>query len=296
MDDTIPISYADSRKNVVPRRNILTSFFMRERKSVLFVCEGDFTLTVAFAALREFEVRKKIVGDLQNLLQGFDVSDLKSDKVWEGILSARYEPAGSESVHQFVGNKSIKCKPVGSLVELKLDCINHIVRYVRQTERTNEDQQSLLAKIETVSHLPSVPDSYAWQFNLDPLHIPPGLIAPGRAIWFQCPWSVRESGEEVHTLIRQFLLNIADQLTVSNYVCVGITKKYPYTKGYSLESILGSRLVATDGTTEVLKQYVFCGADDQLIYQLLSCGYSCGRPSIFKEILEDHLTLVFKKK
>lgn len=41
----------------VPRIDVLTDLLIRERKSVLFVGEGNFSFTVAFAALRESERR-----------------------------------------------------------------------------------------------------------------------------------------------------------------------------------------------------------------------------------------------
>ena len=57
----------------VERKDILTKLLIEERKSVLFVGEGDFSFTVAFAALRKAEGQPRNRG------------------TWDGITATRKE-------------------------------------------------------------------------------------------------------------------------------------------------------------------------------------------------------------
>ena len=248
--EMITLNHKDRVYSDVPRKNVLRGLLLEDRKDVLFVGEGNFTFTVAFAALRRHE-------------SGGDP--------WSGICSTRYE------------NKSLP-----KLSEVKALCVQHCVQQLLSIcEKEIEEE---------IEELPDVPNSWAWERKIDACNIPLRLVPSAGVIWFQCPWSDRDS---TNTLIQTFLLETAPKLDKESYVCIGITKLFPYIKSYSLEDILGEDLRAEDDSTEVLRKYKFCGADEQLIKKILKFGYrheGCTREDIHEKIRDYHVTLVFKKK
>ena len=84
--------------NLPRNTNLLPRVLFKDRAKVLFVGEGDFTFTVAFAAYRE---------------QHYGSSP--SLGAWEGITSTRYNPVGPEDKFQCVGNTPVQCKPAPTL-------------------------------------------------------------------------------------------------------------------------------------------------------------------------------------
>ena len=109
----------------------LTDLLISQRKRVLFIGEGNFTFTVAFAALREYHQGEITWEELARPVlkrRGLTGKEL-AERVWGGITSTRYEPVGPPSQHQFVGEEYVQCKPAPVLSEVKLKCVESCVQH-----------------------------------------------------------------------------------------------------------------------------------------------------------------------
>ncbi len=256
----LSLNYADSKRANLGRvdqsfyRNLLCSVGNR----VLFVGEGNFSFTVAFAAMR-----KKESGE---------------EDIWGGILATRFEDVGFDY-------------PPVALSQAKIECVESVLKNYKKGG-VRGDPQKAMEKIQAVSCLPELKPTEEWLYGIDARALKSELINRFTIIWFQCPWA-----NSVGQLILDFLLNMVRvDLNSGCFVCIGITKKFPYIKNYYLENILG-RGLSCDGTTEVLKKYDFMGADDTFIKEIISYGYRHqGLRDIHDDIFDHHVTLVFKKK
>lgn len=249
--------------DVVKLRNILTELLIENLpKKVLFVGEGDFTFTVAFAALRE-RARKK---QSRETWEG----------VWDNIISTRYEPEEDKEIPNLCGVKD--------------RCIESSIQYSRKEHKEMKVRDHILS-------LPPV--TRKWLSGCDARSIPPLHVD---VIWFQCPWiPASVSNNSTYALLSDFLLNLAENhALVDTYVCVGITTSFPYIIEYNLEGILGEYLAAVDNSTRVLQKYTFIGADDELVQKVLSFGYHHQtvheNKDIHSIIKTTHLTLIFQAK
>lgn len=288
--EMIYLNHRDKKcHHAVERIDLLSDLLLKERKSVLLVGEGNFTFTVAFAALRQFEDTRE-----RNQHRPTEPHSGSGHRVWEGIVSTRYEPAGSESEHQFVGNDSVRCKPAPVLSEVKLVCITESISYFHHCRRyqpNNElslpaDQNHLLERIRCITDLPCVPSSYSWQYRIDARHLPADLVRQCEVVWFQCPCSPVKA--ETGTLVLDFLVSTARHVAGGSHVCVGITKHPDYVGQYGLEGILQGG--------EVGEWFTPVGADKGLIRKLLEFGYRHeGDSDIHHYILDSHVTLVFRR-
>lgn len=252
------LNHKEGYTDEVPWTSLPHDLLMTKRRSVLFVGEGNFTFTIAFAALREY--KKQFMAGLIN-----------NSNPWDGIVSTQYKPGHIPSSSDVKGN-----------------CITSVIEYYEGSLSTSVDED-VTKRIEMITALPD--SHHLWLYGIDACAIPSCLIPPGAVIWFQCPW---DSQNGTYELIRAFLLSTAEKLNEDCYVCVGITKQFPYILDYYLQGILGWKL---NGSTPVLEEYRFLGADDALIKEILSFGYCHqGRNDIHKRIIEDHVTLIFQKK
>ena len=203
---------------------------IEESGKILFVGEGDFTFTLAFAAWRQSKTKNK-------------------DRVWTGITSTHYESEFS--------------KPVFVWPQVKDACTTNIKRNSKRLlERGYKD------RVKLVEDMPEIPSAEV-KYRVDARAIPQSLIPPV-VIWFQCPWDGQDT---TGNLVKDFLVNTIGKLVEGTYVCLGITRQFPYITSYKLESILGANLNARDNSTEVLQHYKFLGADDDLIRDILTFGY-----------------------
>ena len=282
----------------VKRHTCLYKLLIEQRRSVLTVGEGNFTFTLAFAALRKY---------------CWHSNPVKLDD-WQGIISTRYEcthEVTTESFqHLFPGTSSfrgIKFDQLQRTPEPSSDDLQRIFGYdfgrdvllppdpkvVRQTCLDNVNDKfpkSLLLKEHPTPReiLESIPPG-EFYCGIDARDIPPHLIPHRGVIWFQCPWD-----DDPSWLIRSFLLNTAPKLVhEDSYICVGITRHKEYFWRYRLDSILHNE------DLEVVKNYEFLGADDDLIYQILGFGYrhqSLTGKDIHDFIRDHHLTLIFRRK
>ena len=258
----------------IDRHICLENLLIEQRKNVLFVGEGNFTFTLAFAALRKY---------------CWYSNPVKLDD-WQGIVSSRLEHSSemTESSHAVLFKNN--------LIEIGID--NEYLdppdpEVIRQTCLDNirgKIPKSLLLKDHPNPQeiIESIPPG-EFYCGIDALDIPLHLIPHRGVIWFQCPWVPRPGS--VCDLISGFLLNTAPKLVhEDSYVCIGITKHPAYFKDYQLQSILR----ACSNT----ENYEFLGADDDLIYQILGFGYrhqSLSERDIHNYICDDHITLIFKR-
>ena len=256
---------AKKRKRViegleVPQIDVLTDLLIRERKSVLFVGEGDFSFTVAFAALREAGRSSSSSPDL-------------NPGTWDGIVATRYE--------------SEHTKPPSVFPEVVDTCKKSCEEYHEEHGST----ESLKKKIKKLKKLaPPPPES--WKYNIDACHFKNHREelkgAKKDVIWFQCPWS-----GDPHSLIRSFLGSASHILQPGDHVCVGITKDKDYVDRYIL-----AKLTQKDSKDDILQRYEFRGADDELVKSVLEFGYhhqsTKEDTDIHDKIWDDHVTLVFQ--
>lgn len=258
---SLRLNHKDCVDSYVPLVDILERILIRDQESILFVGEGDFSFTLAFAALRA-----SMCGSLKSK--------------WRGITSTRYElrpkPRPSE----------VKQRCMDSCTEEK-----YIQHFPSSSKKSHQDI------IECLEKFPDINDD-VWQFGVDALSLSQELVGDHQVIWFQCPWT--SPRDKTTLLISDFLLNLAEKIECGIYVCIGITKQFPYIKSYGLENILGEGLRAEENKTKVLRKYDFEGADCELVEKVLEFGYhhiTCheGR-DIHDEIFAEHLTLVFKRK
>lgn len=100
----------------LPRTELLTELLIDERRNVLFVGEGDFSFTVAFAALRE---SKRSTASVHSNIG-----------TWDGIIATRYEPAGGKPApvlrHELPERPQ---RPNGSLHHGQARCVKYLCHF-----------------------------------------------------------------------------------------------------------------------------------------------------------------------
>jgi hypothetical protein len=251
----------------IPRCNILANKLIKERSSVLFVGEGDFSFTVAFAALREFE-------------------QSQMDKsIFDSIISTRYETKKVE-LDRVVRRCISKCKsllgiPSDEPPSANMDQITKQIEALQLSgsEKRIKLQDKMVTLIKKLENDPSLELYY----GIDGRSIPDCLLSNVEVIWFQCPW--REDGP--HDLIIEFLEGLAEKISEGVLVCIGISTHPKYFPRYDLQTILS--------TTQ--QSYEFLGADKELVNLILKLGYRHeGLKNIHGYIKEYHTTLIFKKR
>ena len=245
----------------VPHVNILMDLLIIRRRSVLFVGEGDFSFTVAFAALRELE---------------YNSSHDFNPGTWEGIVATHYESIPKLTFSEVVNT----CKEY---------CENYHMAHPRSTES--------LKKIKMLDNLEeSLPPPESFRmYSIDACHFKNHREelkdAKKDVIWFQCPWS----GDNTYSLIRYFLGSASHILQPGDHVCVGISKDKDYVDKYNL-----AELTQRNSEDDILKRYEFRGVDDKLIKSVLEFGYhhqsTKKDTDIHDKIWDDHVTLIFCRK
>lgn len=242
-----------------PHIDLLTNLLIKERRSVLFVGEGDFSFTVAFAALR----RSKLSTD-------------RNPDTWDGIIATRYDP------------KHKKPKPV--YPKVLTICKDSCESYCEECDYADSAERiKVLNKLERT---PPPPES-SWIMHIDACHFKDHAMELSgeqpEVIWFQCPW---DSGS-VYYLIHGFLGSASHRVKSGGYACVGITKHTDYVHRYDLKKLL------RHDDDDILVRYEFCGTDDKLVERVLTFGYHHQSDKedadIHTQIWKDHTTLVFKK-
>lgn len=316
-----PVDLQDSEGRLykVTKKRCLYSYFIQERKKVLFVGEGNFTFTVAFAALREYHTHKSdpwkgitFTSEEKQQTQPFrfnavKVSCIKNSTDWchgewrewekqDEMANGKqtspvFKKLEKSSSTSYMDSSDDVILKIRALAELPMPGNCHLkydYNALKPLNASNSDGSELLFSQASSSSLSSSSDSDSdsnsevdADFCFD-------------AVWFQCPWSGNPG-----KLVEDFLLNAARYTREGEYVCVGITNHDRYVRRYCLENVLGRGLRGTSDCTEVLKHYDFLGADTDLIYRVLSFGYQhhvSKDIDIHDFILEHHATLVFERK
>ena len=239
------------------------NLLIRDQKPVLFIGEGNFTFTFAFAALRQ------------------KLNELPPEEVWEGITSTRYEVS----------------KRIPSVIEVKLGCISAVALYCEKQVR-GLSPESAMPFVEEMKdkerRLLALPPADSWRCGVDATKLDQSLVSPYSAgvIWFQCPWT--EDRKNVGDLVEKFLLSAGKSLNEGGVVCLGLMNSVHYMHDYKLKEILGGH---PDGGTAVLEQFAFLGADKDLVREVLEFGYRHqGKKNIHASNIKNHITLVFAKK
>ena len=257
-DDVIWINHAAYKNDTVPRVTMVESLLTK--KNVVIVGEGNFTFTVALAAIR---------------------------KSWSGIVSTRYESVDESN-------------PKPEFDTVKQECIefcrkNHQGR-LREKGIAYDDAtvDKYIKAIEKVQQ-PSLGEE--WLFGIDATATPDSLAIRGKVVIFQCPWIPKGPWPETPaTLIASFLSHMSTKQNEGDYVLIGITTYYPYVKNYELEDLLGKGLSRRKDSSGM---YDFLGADDTFIVEILKHGYhhtSChAKTDIHKDIITSHIILVFQR-
>lgn len=263
----------------VPKTKVLYTRLITERKSVLFVGEGDFSFTVAFAALRKCRNR--------------------NPDTWSDIFATRYEPVGSKGGQQFVGEMLVGCKPMPSLSLVKANCIASCAQYaLQQLQKMDRTFHSCydaaakemvvkivddcLSKCDAIKKLPPIPKELTWKYGIDARAIPLKLIEGCDVIWFQCPW-VKEK-KQIRKLVSHFLRSVARRTKEGVYVCIGITSRHRYFQHYHIHQAYPQ------------DDYLFLGVDTELIEKVLSFGYHHQAiRDIHRKIIDEHATWVFRR-
>lgn len=261
------------RYPLVDRENsILYEILIKDYKSVLFVGEGNFSFTLAFAAYRYAECT--------HFHEKFPTGEYYSNELfipadtWSGITSTTYK-------HDMPDSSFVKVNCIAS-------CADYAIYNSFQPDSFQPDRSRSI--IELLRVFPNIPAD-VWLCEVDAENIHPELLINRQVIWFQCPWIPGRQG--IDLLVRNYLFNLAEQIDSGVLVCIGITKQFPYIKSYRLESILGKGLA---GNTDVFQWYKFLGADDELIQEILRFGYHHqGVKDIHFQIFDDHVTLIFQK-
>ena len=257
--------------------NILTDLLITEKRSVLFVGEGDFSFTVAFAALREF---KKLDPHWR-------------DSLFQGIVTTRCEPFLESEVSDaaVLSGAVFNCIALGTeyaqseLSSIESQMNSGITGGGRELLSISRRMFDLIGRLsvflEKGDHYPYRSSTLSIRYGIDARAIPPELIDGCQVIWFQCPWD-----ENPPALIFNFLSNLAVQITCGVFVCIGISTHRDYFHRYMLGSLL----------SDVMNKYNFHGADSDLVNMILKFGYHHrGVRDIHEYIKHCHVTLIFER-
>ena len=257
-DNVISINHADCKDDTVPRVTIVESLLTD--KNVVIVGEGNFTFTVALAAIRNS---------------------------WSGIVSTRYEP-----VDDF--------NPKPEFDTVKQECLEFCRKNHQGNLRSKGiayDDATVDNYIQAIKAVQQPSLGEEWLFGIDATATPDNLAIRGKVVIFQCPWIPQGPWPETPaTLIASFLSHMSTKQNKGDYVLIGITTRFPYVKSYKLEDLLGVGLSRGKDSSSM---YDFLGADDTFIVEILKHGYhhiSCrSDKDIHEDIITFHITLVFRR-
>ena len=265
---SIEINYADCKVAQVKRASVKALF---RNEDILLVGEGNFTFTVALAAIRGGS--------------------------WNGIVSTRYEAETSDNPRPQFAQVKLKCiefcRTNGKLLGIDDETIKEYVDAVKGVDPPPKEEHKQDSKEEHEEEH----KEKNWLFGIDATNTPEYLTVKGTVVVFQCPWLPgRDPNGTPATLITSFLEHMSTKQNVGDYVLIGITKQFPYVKSYKLKDLLGDDL---SNATDSSGKYNFLGADDTFVQEILKHGYhhqSCHRKEIHEDIINDHVTLVFQRK
>ena len=256
--ESIHINYADHTDGYVRQVTDLDVESLLKDKTIdiLLVGEGNFTFTVALAAIRES---------------------------WKGIISTRYESETRYNPRpQFdeVQEMCVQfCHENGRLLQSD-GTIHEYVRAVQMVE--SPPKEIWLFGIDATN----IPENLTVK----------GKVVLFQCPWLPDEDSSQNGAPATQRLITDFLLHMSMKQNEGDYVLIGITTKFPYVKNYKLGDLLGKRLsreTDSSGRYNFLGADVtFIQEILKHGYNHTSCHKGT---SIHEKIISDHLTLVFQR-
>ena len=141
---SILLNYQAGVARPVQRTSLMDKPFVRERSNLLFVGEGNFSFTLAFAAYREANASANTLQDI-----GIRYNKLCSNPTfahgWEGIVPTRYE------------SEDVKPKPTPS--DVKATCLAASADYDLSMRTTVEHPDQHRLYIELLRMFPQINDA-----------------------------------------------------------------------------------------------------------------------------------------
>jgi hypothetical protein len=242
---------------------------IEDKKPLVLFGEGNFTHAVAIAALRESSwdgiTATSLYGDLLEMLQGLQIGNDEAQIEENSEIDNLFGKALLTAIQFSVHNTS-------ALAE--------------------QNYQVALRRIEILCQL-EPPCATAWKTDVDATNIKESdqVDVKGKVAWFQCPWIL---GGQTSRLVENFLKHMDNK--EAEYILIGISTHWKYVNKYKLNNILSCEAQA--GVVSKVDHYVFLGSDNELIRDVLKYGYkhhSEGQHDIHDYIINEHLTLVFKR-
>ena len=259
ISDSLRIQYAPYGNANVPIVDILENLLIECMSEIVLFGEGDFTFSVAIAALR--------------------------GQSWDGIISTSYEARDTEPEFNLV---KLKCVQNCAYINGE--------EFMRSGEI---EPETILGNIQAVLNLRQPPEgAWQFRIDAtnipNELTIRKKVVW-FQCPWL--PGTGNEERNDIERrfkLLRKFLQQMCCRQSQNDYVLIGIANTDPYIQGYGLHKLLGDRLSSAD-----CYGYNFLGADTTLIKKILQFGYKhqsvVPHRKIHKKILHHHATLVFKK-
>ena len=262
---TITINYEPGKNWLSPICWILNDLIVERRLPVLLVGEGNFSFTLALAAVRGS---------------------------WDGITATCFNRLSFEDPIAIPFEDPYKDLTYANYwMSLQLLSVGHcITNSMILDGETPVGLRSILTSIPNIRNI-GIPPQPSIKGGVNCTSIPDQLVA--RIVWFQCPWTPDRN--ELGELLQTFLKN-----SRSEYVLIGIANQYPYTLSYKLGSLFETDLTRHPNAQIECFDYIYLGADNVFIETILKHGYKhegCHPDrDIHTVIIKDHITLIFQRK
>ena len=145
----------------------------------------------------------------------------------------------------------------------------------------NNNQEKTLELLKEISNLNET-DQSDWAIGIDATKNIPDNV-PLDVVWFQCPWATK--WKRTNLLLENFLKHLSGKQSSGMIAIIGMITILPYISSYGVQSLINNEF------------YEFIGADNKLIFELLTRGYRhLGIRDIHHIIYHSHLSLIFKRK
>ena len=266
----VSINHADYSWAEMKVVNLLEDLLVNERKPIVIFREGNFTFSIALAALR--------------------------GSSWDGIVSTvKHE---SPVQNWWVNSKklSIKYCVLNASDYEKPDSKKRTASNILDVFDLPSPPAGALMYAIADADGPGGPLSAEDRIFRDSTTLPRDRSVKNKVVWYQCPWIQGHPGCEIYDLILKFLKCVGKKQSENDYVLIGIVNQFPYVKEYELYKLQ----LFGENPSGPVQAYEFLGADNTLIEKIIRFGYKHETVNndhdIHEKILFDHLTLVFKHK
>ena len=262
--DAITFEYNADGKVWSPRINtiaVVHCLVMDPNNDVTLIGEGDFTFSVALAALRGSwkGITTTVYGD-----NNIDVRHAKLKSVEYCLRNNRMDD-DDDNGKDDDGDTGV------------LEKINRIIAV--------ENEPAIMDHVDDTD----TPEALKVRSTEKDHHV---------IVWFQCPWVARCDGpNKTYELITKFLSHMSDRQKSGDYIFIGITKHSRYVDNYGLHKLF---IIEEENfirlRNDVCSGYTFLGGDVTFIKEILAHGYHHeGLKDIHDYIYKYHITLVFLK-